>query len=35
MASRAVPPVRRPRIPTGAGVENDPEIAAALAWLAF
>lgn len=34
MASRVVPPVPRPRIPTGAGVENDPEIAAALAWLA-
>lgn len=34
MASRLVPPVRRPRIPTAAGVENDPEIAAALSWLA-
>lgn len=34
MASGIRPPTRRPHTLTGGGVENDPEIAAALAWLA-
>lgn len=34
MASRITPPARRPYIPIGGGVEEDPEIAAALVWLA-
>ena len=34
MVSRITPPTRCPYIPIGGGVEKDPEIAAALVWLA-
>ena len=33
-APRITPPMRRPYVPIGGGVETDPEIVAALAWLA-
>jgi hypothetical protein len=33
-APRITPPMGRPYIPIGGGVEKDPEIVAALAWLA-